>query len=260
MIVLLLLAASCGECHADEEKAFAASRHARAFTWPIFRVAYAHASTHWCDGCHRPDPTVTTGLTCTSCHVATADHAAPAPRNVCARCHEFNTPLPDAPGASSAPLQSTVSEAKQRRCTACHDPHAAKGGHAVALVKSVLHVTARAAVDATEITVSVGDTGHRFPTGDPFRRLAIAVCEDEACATKIAEETFGRSFGMKDGIWQTIRDRRFEAGETRVLRLPPAAFWQAVYLYGDPTQTDGLAEGEIGVRLASGLVTSAANR
>lgn len=281
LFVLALASADCDGCHPQQAEAFAASRHGRAATLAIYTRSAAKARTTWCRGCHQPDGRNTAGLTCLSCHAVDGDaDAVRATRRspsraarhktvvdpafavaTCARCHQFNTPRPghlDPVVYSSQPLQSTVAELRaadpRARCAACHDVHRGNGAHDPALVRGAVTFAARAVGDEVEIVVRAGRTGHRFPTGDPFRRVVVSVCADAACARVLGHATIARGFALRDGVWAPVVDRTLASGETRVLRLPRARYWRAELRYGDPALEAGLPRDEVALELGRGIV------
>jgi hypothetical protein len=173
----------------------------------------------------------------------------------CATCHEFATPLPDHldPVVYSAQrLQATVSELAatdpRARCTSCHDPHRPAGAHDPDLVRSALAITTRSIPDGVEVRVTARHTGHRFPTGDPFRRLVISACNDAGCETS----TIARGFALRDGVWAPVIDHTLGDGETRTLQLAACRTWHADLFYGDPRFAAGLPASEVSFEVASG--------
>jgi hypothetical protein len=264
VIALLALALDCASCHAAQASALANARHAVASELPVYRASAAKAGTRWCASCHRPAGEAAAGLVCTTCHVADgavgdAGHAMQVTTRSCATCHEFATPLPDHLDPvvySSQPLQSTASELAQHdaaaQCTSCHDPHRPTGAHDAALVGKAVRVAARSTADGVEVQVTVTGTGHRFPTGDPFRRLVITVCADASCEHVIGRQQISRSFALRGGVWAPVIDRSLADGETRTLAFPRGAFWRADLYYGDPRFEAGLPVTEVSLALASG--------
>lgn len=292
MILALALGAAlhsedCDTCHPREAARFATSRHARAAALAIFRAPLVGANRGWCLSCHRPEGAAAPrGLTCLSCHRAPGDEGAVlaaragSPQGqgahrvvaepalalaVCARCHEFNTPLPGhrQPVVYSAqPLQATVSELRRAdptaRCSPCHDPHTAPGAHDEATLRSALHISARATAQGVEVRVTARGVGHRFPTGDPFRRLEIAVCADEACAVPLLQQTLSRSFAQVGAVWAPVVDHTLRDGETRVLIFPiTAGYYRARFAYGDPRFEGQLPKDEVALELQRGAVAPA---
>ena len=125
--------AACTRCHAPIAEQWAESRHARSFTNPTFRRAYAEADEPgWCRSCHAPSWEVghaDDGVHCEVCHdrdgaVATARAPSAAGREAhrlqhdpalggagaCARCHQFELPEGHPMRRDATPVQDTVEE------------------------------------------------------------------------------------------------------------------------------------------------------
>lgn len=222
------------------------------------------------------------GLTCQSCHgvrgeldAVRSTHATEAGRTShpvvvepafetasCAPCHEFNAPLPghlDPVVLSDQPLQSTVSEQQralpQETCSKCHDPHRALGGHDRALLGQALQVKALALDGGVALELRTGRTGHRFPTGDPFRRVVLTTCADARCDRVVGRTILARNHGLNDAeVWAVLRDTTLASEERRVVVLPAAPYWSARYFFGDPRFEEGLPEDEISLPLGGGMV------
>lgn len=276
-MLVALAADPCERCHEDEAAAFARSRHAQARVLPVFARSFRETRNPWCLGCHQPEGEGD-GLACLSCHrvdgqpdAVLSTHATPAGRtshpvviardletSACARCHQFNAPLPghlEPVVLSSEPLQSTVRELHDAStCSACHEPHAALGGHDAALLAEALSIRAARTDAGVRFELRAGRTGHRFPTGDPFRRVVLETCRDAACTDVVARKTLQRAMGERDGAWKTLRDDTLAPGERRVVTLEAGAWWQVRYLFGDARFEPELPPGEVGLRLAGGAV------
>lgn len=252
LLLLLLGAGECAGCHEGVTADFAQSRHAQARRLPVFALSFPHAQTRWCLSCHQPEGSGD-GHTCLTCHRAEGavqsarkKHpviAAPGvATKACARCHEFTSPLPGhlSPVVlSNEPLQSTVSEQRAAMpgatCVTCHDPHRAPGAHDPAMLAKGVTVRAEPSDGGVTFEVQVGRTGHRFPTGDPFRRLVLMTCRDEQCTEPIARKVFQRNMGLVDGgVWSTVRDTTLASGESRTVTLASGPWWSARYYFGDP--------------------------
>ena len=270
-LVALLLAASCPECHRDVARRFEASRHARAFELPVFALPFRQAHTGWCLGCHRPEGRGTAGLGCLSCHGVEGDASAvrgsgrSAGRPIsarahrvvadatfetdaCGRCHEFDAP------DSGEPLQTTMSETAGRACSSCHDPHSARGAHDLPTLKSGVRFDAYATAEGVEVRVT-GGAGHRFPSGDPFRRLVVEVCDEPECRTPLDRRVLSKSFGLVGSEWKKLRDGSLGDGDAAVLEFPAGRFWRATYFYGDPRFETELEADEVFVEVGKGAVT-----
>lgn len=103
------------------------------------------------------------------------------------------------------------------------------------------------------ITLDVGRIGHRFPTGDPFRRLIVSTCFDPQCNEVAGRQTFTRSIGSRDGgVWTTLRDTTLASNQRTVVTLPSVPWWRARYYSGDPRFEPELPQEEVFVELGSG--------
>ena len=176
---------SCAGCHPAEAAEWRGSMHRASFTSPDFQRSYRAEPRDYCASCHAPLPDVTAGIGCTSCHAATQQHAtaqAHATTRACGSCHDF-----DVPGTRTA-LQTTEREHRASAfaattCDGCHMPRAGtRRDHrfAVSRDRDVLARAIRvhdARVERDEIVVAVASqgVGHRFPTGDLYRRVTVTV-------------------------------------------------------------------------------------
>ncbi|MDD2695952.1 MAG: cytochrome c3 family protein [Anaerolineales bacterium] len=117
---------ACGNCHKDIHANWQTTRHALAFSSPIFQQDWTKlGSRTTCLACHTTgyDPNtgnyVEEGVTCESCHGAfQPDHPEqPMPvkpnADLCATCHKTSTDEWRASPHVKAGIQ----------CQACHDPH-----------------------------------------------------------------------------------------------------------------------------------------
>lgn len=232
--------AECMDCHPGEARRWKASRHASSADNANFRTAWPEARHRdWCLECHRPDGA--DAVTCTSCH---RDHE-PTGTEVCATCHEFEGPrVHGALALGGDLLQSTVSEWRAsgaaEGCADCHlAGHRFPGAHDTALLREALAIRAEPDALIVETTAALG---HRVPTGDPFRRLEIALCEDPACTRVAAQRTLGVVHAADaDGFLRVVRDDRLgpPGGEApAVLRVPRpagATAWRVRLALADPT-------------------------
>lgn len=315
-----LSAESCtAYCHTATGEEWARSRHAVAFSNPIYAVSERTvAGQAWCRNCHAPlqaqhdglargDVTLASeGVNCAACHVRdgkvlVADppdartleaHAAiytPELRDAsfCAGCHQFAMPDVDAFPAvhdTRVPMQDTYAEWRAsaaadrgETCQTCHMPagsHAfVRGAHDVEALRAAVSTSVRSLVAppgtdprvpgyGAEFTLSSRGVGHRFPTGDPFRRLVLQVCADAACAEVLGTLDANRGFvGDADG-WRVGEDLSVPppgaSGATRTLIVPvssaPPWRWRLTYSYVEPRIWDRvdpdlrevvLSEGEV---------------
>jgi formate-dependent nitrite reductase cytochrome c552 subunit len=117
----------CAACHEEIHTQWLPTRHARAFSSPIFQQNWEEIGSDFeCLACHTTgyDPAVNEyafeGVTCEACHgPLTPGHPAqPMPieadHELCARCHKTTTDEWGASQHSEAGIQ----------CQACHNPHA----------------------------------------------------------------------------------------------------------------------------------------
>ena len=244
--------AACEKCHARVALEHAGSQHAQASTHPLYAQAYRLEPSALCRNCHDPlggDA----GITCAVCHVregvvlgARAAPRAPHPVRVdpglkselCAGCHEFPFAVPRGKGfvLVDAPMQSTFSEWRKvdarpdAACTTCHlkAGHAFPGGHDPALVRRSLEVQ----LAGGELLLSTIGVGHRFPTGDVFRRLMVEVSEPGGRWRRVG--SLGRRF---EGV-NLVEDTSLEPGAVRRLALgevTPLSRLRLRYLYAPPT-------------------------
>lgn len=280
-VVLVVLAADpCASCHPAQAATFSTSRHARAAEWPIFERSFAETRNPWCLTCHQPEGPRTAGHACRTCHQGHAPDAVlntrssergraqhpveeqPAfPLDACARCHDFNAPLPhhlNPVVLSNEPLQSTATEQRAtlpaKTCVTCHDPHSARGGHDRVTLTRAVSISVNRVEDHVELTVQVSRTGHRFPTGDPFRRLVLETCNDASCTDVVSRKTLQRAMGERDGVWKALTDSTLASEERRVFVLDAAPYWRARYLYGDARFEAQLPSDEVSVTLGEGAL------
>jgi len=198
------------------------------------------------------------GVGCVTCHVTTAGAApdiaptlatpassgsteSPAPHAVlraptfataaaCAACHEFDFPTHER-GQPSERMQSTVSEHAasphaDTSCAACHMPeegghrsHAFAASHDVAMLRSALVVTAaRASASTVTVTLTRGNVGHAFPTGDLFRRLVVSAeaVEDDWVVVGEATRALHRRFELRETTPGSLRRIRHLVDDDRV--------------------------------------------
>jgi hypothetical protein len=276
-IVAMALASpgpSCEGCHADVHQAWAGTRHATAFTNPAFQAIWSRWRDPWCTSCHAPEG----GVGCASCHLQEGQIASPTSPSAraravhavvevpdlgtraCARCHQFDAPQ------GGGPVQTTGSEhaswtqaGGSSDCASCHG-----GGHAVPSSRDPSRLRAALSVavhrDETEVvaTLTASGLGHRFPTGDPWRRLVLQLLEGE---TVVRQWTLSRSVEGVDASLREVADRRLplpDAAGTSSLALRAeaplgASRWRLSYQMVDPSHTE-LASSEAGYLVAEGEI------
>lgn len=235
---------ACEGCHKAIAAEWRQSLHHTAFTDADFQRALPRDPDPFCRGCHAPESDPKLGVSCTTCHVTSADIlAAPgsshaphalartadfATEAACAKCHEFD--FPDAK-LRRAPLamQRTVSEHSGRTdtCATCHMTK--QGGHADhrfaasrddAFVKSAVTIRARrVSPDRVEVVLSPALVGHAFPTGDLFRRVRVSAGRSERF---LARHYASRQEIPGVVVRSEVGDDRVQGGE-RVVELTVAA-------------------------------------
>ncbi|HEY8376365.1 MAG TPA: multiheme c-type cytochrome [Nannocystis sp.] len=207
--------AACEACHEREAAQWRGSQHQTAYTELEFQRALAREPLPFCRSCHAPeaDPgrpasgwQAEIGVGCVTCHVvgdavlAAEGPEVEAPHPVrrdarfggpaaCANCHEFGFPdnaRRERPEAMQRTLvEHAASPLRATTCSECHmrdrtgaRTHAFPGSRDPDFVREALAIAAtRPAADVVEVSVAARPdrVGHAVPTGDLFRRLAIAV-------------------------------------------------------------------------------------
>lgn len=204
-LALMLAAAPCEGCHAEQHAQWLRSRHATAAANPLYLASWEHhQQRRWCQGCHLP----AADDGCASCHLPGTEHGgARVEAKTCAKCHDFD--VPEAFGVGKGPMQNTYDEwrtskaaAAGRTCGSCHD-HAARSGHDPAVLRAALQLDVRRTSGRVHATVSARDTGHALPTGDPFRRLMLTVGALKKLIVVPADRSLELDLGATDAsTWQ----------------------------------------------------------
>jgi predicted CXXCH cytochrome family protein len=118
---------ACANCHSEIHEEWEVSRHARAFSSPIFQQNWEDLGSQFsCLECHTTGFDLSSGsyafegVTCESCHgpFQTGHPAQPMPitpdAELCANCHETTT----------NEWKASVHGQVGIQCQSCHDPHA----------------------------------------------------------------------------------------------------------------------------------------
>lgn len=258
VLALALHAGPCAGCHLDVHEAFAKTRHARAHDEPLFQRSWQRVGRRpWCTSCHDPLGGGR-GLTCELCHAEVAEKLEgherrpmqPTSADVCAHCHQFAAPEPH---FETVAMQDTVNEWRRARaggetrsCVDCHFDgisHGTNGGHGPPAIEVSSNSPGC-------LTLRAPGVGHAVPTGDPFHRLRLSFCEDEACSRVVATRWLRRDIAMTDaGVAAVVLDTRVPAGvlgERRECVAPASArrakFWKLEVLHAEPELTDVPAE------------------
>jgi Cytochrome c554 and c-prime len=239
---------SCGGCHAQEESEWDGSMHHASFTSADFQESWSNEPFPFCAECHAPERKTLAavgerlGIGCTACHEVAKSHGTPGAllqtsktvTKSCAPCHDF--PVPNA----QAFLQSTVREHAQSTyaetsCVSCHMPQASgRRSHAFSvsrnteLLRSAITITdVKAVSGAVELSLRTVGVGHRFPTGDIFRRLSASIVASDAKGAIVCAETvhFNRNWGahqasVRNGTVETLEQDTRLTNTPRLLHVP----------------------------------------
>lgn len=319
--------AACEECHPAEAASWRRSRHAVAFTNPIFQVSWMHWPNGWCLDCHLPlreaqkarlgtkaiagaihdVPTTTAaglwqeGVTCSVCHVREgaivtanpptkeASLAHPmrhdpglADPEFCGSCHAFafQNHTPSWPFSyGGTPAQDTVAEwrtstaaSEGKTCITCHmgdSGHAFPGAHTPRMLQRTVKAEVSQAPDGTVVArVWAPGAPHRIPTGDPFRRMELLLCETSACEVVYETITMRRSFSRDDTTWVETRDTTLppETKHTPSERVFERDLSVTIggyvlrYRYGDVRFESSLLPEDVGFVVTSGNVAMGKTR
>jgi hypothetical protein len=251
--VIFLLFIGCVTCHPRQFAEWQGSRHASSFTNAIFRESYARQRGRWCRGCHQPSQS---GVDCETCHVrdgkilSREDLGAD---DFCQRCHQFNFP------GQRDVMQDTYGEWRRasvaQRCQDCHMPNGAHrfpGGHDLELLRRTVAIEVAANEGGVAIHLSARGAGHRVPTGDPFRRLYVEICEDSSCEEPIARPSFGRSFVADGGGWRQRSDTRLGDERRQIATSASHIWWRLHFGYAASSSAPSLSGDDWSVELARG--------
>lgn len=264
----LASASACMSCHAAEHAEWSGSRHANAYTNPIFQREYRARPEDWCVHCHAPlaaqleearaggGPLTAEGVSCAACHVRkgriiAARKRAGSPHDTdvrddfggasfCASCHQFNFPRFDETrldsrtrvvGYTAHPMQNTVAEHADgersgEACRSCHTSaagHVYAGGHDPKMLERALSLAV--CRDGTDVLAKVANrgAGHRVPTGDVHRHLALRLWRPSA-PEKLREHFLIRRFRpVEDGGKEIVEDTSLPPLAAKTFRTPAAS-------------------------------------
>ncbi|MBX7097273.1 MAG: cytochrome c family protein [Myxococcaceae bacterium] len=276
-------ARSCLDCHADASHAWAGSRHAAAFENAIFQASFAREPRTWCVNCHAPLPEQARGalraegVNCAACHLrdgvvlvaglpsasGTAAHPERQERGLtdgalCAGCHQFDFP------GTHAPMQNTVAEWKAwgraRPCVDCHS-HALGGAHDEARVSEALELSATARGDEVDVAIALRGVGHRFPSGDPFRRLIVELCQgppsslEEGAGGCAVEAARVLRREVNPDTFALVREGAVPPqGLNFTLHAPSATHYRVEYRFAAPSTEAALAPWDTAFEVARGTI------
>jgi hypothetical protein len=242
-----LASPSCGGCHEAERTAWDVSMHHASFSSEDFQSSYREEPSTFCVDCHAPlgrklgtATAYAHGIGCESCHPASSEHAkgpvaVRATTSPCAPCHEFESER------ARTFLQSTEHEhrASRYRDTSCIDCHMARSDAGTrdhrfdvsrnpGVLSRALFVGApRREADYVAFVLRGVAVGHRFPTGDIFRRLQVRAWIEDERGRILADQDFAlnRDWDAHRAA-RSPRVRAVEHGDTRLdddpreLRVP----------------------------------------
>jgi len=312
---------ACAKCHADEAASWRQSRHAVAFTNPIFQASWLHWPNGWCLDCHLPLREAQKerlgtkaiagsihevqdmsqaglwdeGVTCTVCHVRAgaivtsnppsreAQRAHPmeydpglSEPEFCGSCHAFpfqnhspawpfsygDTPAQD----TLAEWQTSTAAAEGKTCVTCHmgdAGHRFPGAHTPKMIQRTVRVeVSQASTGRVTARVQAPGAPHRIPTGDPFRRMELLLCETPRCDVVHEKITMRRYFSRNDTTWVPTRDTTLppETPETPSERVFTRDLSMSIggyvlrYRYGDARFESALLPEDVGFVVTSGQV------
>jgi hypothetical protein len=265
--VIFLLFIGCVTCHPTQFSEWQRSRHASAFTNAIFQESYARQRGKWCRECHQPSEA---GVDCESCHVRDGkilSRAELSADDFCARCHQFNFPGPKpsaGPDFRWSPQQTEVMQDtfgewrranSSARCQDCHMPngaHTFPGGHDLELLRRAVAIEVAPSEKGVTIHLSSRGAGHRVPTGDPFRRLYVEICEDSSCDQPIARPSFGRSFVADGNGWKQRSDQRLGDQRREIFTDRKTIWWRLHFAYAASSSAPSLSGDDWSVELQRG--------
>lgn len=264
-------ALACAGCHAAEVREWRTSQHQTSFVSQDFQRSYRAEPREFCVDCHAPLRTadgardVASGIGCNACHVVSEGHAARSTRdrprvatNACASCHDFDVP------GTRAVLQSTarehaVSPFSDTPCTECHMKPRARGlrdhrfdvtRNRELLAAAIRVQSTRFTGDAVIVTLATNGVGHRFPTGDIFRRLTLTLTAMNDDGSVIAGDTFhmgrdwdGHRASQRAGATENVTSDTRLTAAPREFRLASARSPARVHVTVD-YERGASAEGE----------------
>jgi hypothetical protein len=204
--------------------------HHASFTSLDFQESWRREPHPFCADCHAPGRSTLgavaehRGVGCDSCHVVPVGHGTAERSKTaslsCAPCHDF--PVPN----SRAFLQSTAREHAQSSfagtsCTECHMPlqngkrnHAFFSSRNLQVLRQSIEVSAVVATESeVQVTMRSVGVGHRFPTGDIFRRLSVSIVASNASGQIVCAETthFNRNWGAHHASVVSGSEERIES-------------------------------------------------
>jgi mono/diheme cytochrome c family protein len=279
----------CVRCHEAAAASWNDSLHRRSWSEPDFARARVREPERFCRTCHAPeaDPASTPaaapaeiGVACVTCHVpvrawlpADGVLAGPTPHTdrtsphpivrsdafagtaACASCHEFASDRNPELQMQTTVQEHAASAFADRSCQSCHMPqlhHGFAASRDPAMLRAAIVATAsRPEPGRVEVTLGLGEVGHAFPTGDPFRRIVVELLAAEDGAWEVVDgEALTRTIGTgrDPGLYRrrtVAHDNRIGAADfTPTLtfdtshREDTLLRWRVVYERADVTHLD----------------------
>jgi len=282
--------------HAYDNRLFLSSFRREPMPWCIYCHAPLPAQARAALGTSQQrlnEPLLREGINCAICHVrdgailsshapTAAASAAHAMRyepllgksEFCGACHQFNFPHQAEPFRYGAtPMQNTLSEwqktTRGMECQECHMPrgaHRFPGGHDAELLRDRLSLAlTRSRGNIITVALRARGIGHNFPTGDPFRRLRLELCDEAACDEPALVLLFRRTFVHTKAGWELDHDTTLPppgpSGESlrtvsielpAELRAAAPIHYRLSYAYAAPSTEDDLRPEERAVELIRG--------
>ncbi len=289
--------ASSRHRHSFTNSVFRASYHRSPEPWCVYCHAPLPEQAAAILGTQRPSietSLVGEGVNCAVCHVrggeilsvraptlaGTAAHPMRhepllASAEFCGGCHQFNWPHDDAPlRYTTEPMQDTLSEWRNsisarsgKNCQQCHMPtgsHNFLGGHDAALVRRTVNArVARLPSGQIRVTLRATAAGHRVPTGDPFRRLCVELCQEPVCTQPTQRILFWRVFAKSGDRFVLDYDLAIPppqneqpAQQSITVRGLPASvrFYRVLYQFAAPGTESLLRRQDRQVELVHGAI------
>ena len=174
----------------------------------------------------------------------------------CAGCHQFNfvKKLTDPIHRIKVPTQNTLQEwlqshaSKQgKTCQSCHMPkgsHFFPGSHNISFLKKSISAKVHFIHNQKlQVVLRTHGVGHSVPTGDPFRRLRLMLCQDKACKKLIRHFYLRRIFRTKNNQLAPFVDFRIPPPKKSLsgkLAFKPTlpkpyqkVYWRLYYYYAE---------------------------
>jgi hypothetical protein len=255
----------CRSCHADVEREWATSYHARSWASDDVQAAFRHfGHDRQCESCHAPQPIFQRGLAepvalraehresgvnCLSCHALPDGRVAARRTLPDAPCGPVATPELSG-GAMCAPCHVAIHKdwqashygAEGKTCQDCHMPavaersggrsHVCLGSHDASTVRSGARLTCSQAGRELVVEVENHATGHNFPGERHNRILLLQVIERKRDGTIVLAEQ--RTIKEITPFRGESSAERVRVGETfvakfRILEPPVTAEVQLLY-------------------------------